>query len=208
MCIVTCTKLQATAHGIAARTSWSCPAQADAGEPGMDQSRTLRRMPQGSREPLLRTLASRCMRACCGRADHTPRRPPRASHVGCRERAVGELRRQGHSMPSRGRERATPGAAPRRGRKDVVCWTEPGRGSAPRRGRGWATTTRPRPGRGLSAMLRAAGRWPRRAAHACRPREHGGIEATPGLGHATRDGESEKKGGGKGEGKGGSPRRR
>jgi hypothetical protein len=143
MCIVTCTKLQATAHGIAGRTSWPCPAQADAGELGMDQPRTLRRMPQGSRGPLLRTLASRCMRACCGRADHAPRRPPRASRAGCRECAAGELRRQGHSTPSRGHERATPGAAPRRGREEAARWTEPGRGSAPRRGRGWATTTSP-----------------------------------------------------------------
>jgi hypothetical protein len=60
MRIITCTKLQATAHGIAARASWPCPAQADAGEPGMDRPCVLHRTPQGSRGPLLRTRASRC----------------------------------------------------------------------------------------------------------------------------------------------------
>jgi hypothetical protein len=168
MCIVTCTKLQATAHGIAGRTSWSCPAQADAGELGMDQPRTLRRMPQGSRGPLLRTLASRCMWACCGRADHAPRRPPRASRVGCRECAAGELRRQGHSTPSRGHERATSGAAPRRAADARKPRAGPSRAGAVHRAEA-AVGPRPRaprPGRGLSAMLRAAGRWSRRAAHA------------------------------------------
>jgi hypothetical protein len=47
------------------------------------------------------------LRACCGRADHAPRRPPRASHAGYRERGS-PLKRQGHSTPSRGCERTAP----------------------------------------------------------------------------------------------------
>jgi hypothetical protein len=96
MCIITCTKLPATTHGIIARTGWSCPVQANAGEPGMDQPR------------------ARVSRCCEHVADGLPRvlhRSPRASRAGCRERAAGELRRKMHSTSSRGRERATLGVA-------------------------------------------------------------------------------------------------
>jgi hypothetical protein len=89
---------------------------------------------------------------------HALHRSPRASRAGCRERAAGELRRQGHSTSSRGHECTTPGAASRRGREQRARRGRATRAGCAGRGR---TVTRPRRGHG-----RAPHAGPRRARRA------------------------------------------
>jgi hypothetical protein len=129
---------------------------------------------------------------------HTLRRSPRASRAGCRERAAGELRRQGRSTSSRGRERVTPGATSRRGREQRARRGRAARASCAGRGRASAelaqgsrraaTGTPRRDGRrhsqGSGRASRAQGRdgrWPSRAS----PRTGRGLGVGAGhRGHA------------------------
>jgi hypothetical protein len=113
---------------------------------------------------------------------HALRRSPRASRVGCRERAAGELRRQGHSTSSRGRERATQGAASRRGREQRARRGRAARAGCVGRGRASAEPAQG-PRRAATGTPRRDGRWPSRArgraGHAAPPRR-GRALAEPG----------------------------
>jgi hypothetical protein len=107
---------------------------------------------------------------------HALRRLPRASRAGCRERAAGELRRQGHSTSSRGRERATPGAASRRGREQRAR-----RGRAARAGRVGRGRTGPPRARHVATGAGRAGGAGGRAARCARGRV---ATPRPGAGRA------------------------
>jgi hypothetical protein len=136
-----------------------------------------------------RVAASSTSRMGC----HVLRRSPRASRAGCRERAAGELRCQGHFTSSRGRERATPGAASRRGRVhaagELRGQATPGgaaRAQSWRRGRAGpprARHTATGAGRAGEAGGRAARRAQGRAGHAAPPRR-GRAQAATGTGRA------------------------
>jgi hypothetical protein len=136
MCIITCTKLQATTHGVIARTGWPCPVQADAGEPGMDQPRA---------------RASRCCEHVADELPRALRRSPRASlgrgrateaRAGDAEGAPASCgrgreaaRRRGGSLAGEGRADAGAAGAPRPSRAGTGASRRDG--PKRRRGRGW-----------------------------------------------------------------------